>query len=41
MITSSQKSPEENLRKIKIFSSEVTESTKSKLLGAIIDNDLK
>jgi len=41
MITSSQKSPEENLRKIKICSSEVTESTKSKLLGAIIDNDLK
>jgi hypothetical protein len=37
----SKKSKEEQLRKIMICNSEVTESTSSKLLGMIIDNDLK
>ena len=41
MMINSKKSREEQLRKIMICNSEVTESTSSKLIGMIIDNDLK
>ena len=41
MMINSKKSREEQLRKIMICNSEVTESSSSKLLGMIIDNDLK
>jgi hypothetical protein len=41
MIINSKKCREEQLRKIMICNSEVTESTSSKLLGMLIDNYLK
>jgi hypothetical protein len=41
MMINSKKSREEQLRKKMICNSEVTESSSSKLLGMIIDNDLK
>ena len=41
MMINSKKSREEQVRKIMICNSEVTESTSSKLLGMVIDNDLK
>jgi hypothetical protein len=41
MMINSKKPREEQLRKIMICNSEVTEITSSKLLGMIIDNDQK